>query len=143
MEIKPLAESTALEWFYFADADLDSALILNDAYHKHHAIICYHCQQAVEKYLKAFLCYNGMIPPKIHVLETLCALCSEFDVSFNDIAKDCAYLSPFAVHARYPLELEITNVNTARSLEIAQKIKGFPLLANLKAKLLNEAGSSE
>ena len=25
---------TALEWFYFADADLDSALILNDAHHK-------------------------------------------------------------------------------------------------------------
>jgi len=32
-------------------------------------------QQAVEKNLKAFLCYNGVIPPKIHVLETLCACC--------------------------------------------------------------------
>ena len=129
---------TTLEWFFFADADFDSAQILNNAYRKHSEIICFHCQQAVEKYLKAFLCYNGVITPKIHVLETLCALCSEFDSSFNDIAKDCAYLSPFAVHARYPLELEINDVNMTKSLEIAQKIKDFTPIAGLKAKLLNE-----
>ena len=129
---------TVLEWFYFADADFDSALILNDAHRKHNAIICYHCQQAVEKYLKAFLCYNGMIPPKIHALETLCALCSEFDSSFNNIAKDCAYLSPFAVNARYPLEMEITSANTLKSLEITRKIKDFSPLVELKAKLLEE-----
>jgi HEPN domain-containing protein len=124
-----------LEWFYCADADLDSAIILNDAHRKHNSIICYHCQQAAEKYLKAFLCFNGVMPPKIHVLETLCALCSEFDSSFNNIAKDCAYLSPFAEQARYPLEMEITSLNTVRSLEIARKIKGFPAIAELRAKL--------
>jgi len=131
---------TTLEWFYFADADFDSALILNGAYRKHNEIICYHCQQAVEKYLKAFLCYNGVIPPKIHVLETLCALCSEFDSSFNNIAKDCAYLSPFAVHSRYPLEIEITDINITKSLEIARKIKDFTPIAGLKTKLINEKG---
>ena len=130
---------TVLEWFYFGDADFDSAQILYGAYRKHHGIICYHCQQAAEKYLKAFLCYNGVIPPKIHVLETLCALCSDFDPFFNTIAKDCAYLSPFAVHARYPLEMEITSQNTIKSLEIAQKIRDFPPLAELKAKLLEES----
>jgi len=133
---------TTLEWFYFADADFDSAQILNDAYRKHGEIICYHCQQAVEKYLKAFLCYSGIIPPKIHVLETLCALCSDFDSSFNNIARDCAYLSPFAVHARYPLEMEITNVNIVKSLEIAQKVKDFTPIVELKAKLINEKGEN-
>jgi len=126
---------TALEWLYFADADFDSALILNDAHRKHDSIICYHCQQAVEKYLKAFLCYNGVIPPKIHVLETLCALCSEFDTSFNDIAKECAYLSPFAVHARYPFEIEITSLHTTNALEIVEKIKNFLPIAELREKL--------
>jgi len=129
---------TTLEWLYFADADFDSAQILNNAYRKHSEIICYHCQQAVEKYLKAFLCYNGVIPPKIHVLETLCALCSEFDSSFNNIAKDCAYLSPFAVHARYPLEMEITDINIVKSLEIAQKVKDFTPIAELKTKLVKK-----
>jgi len=129
---------TILEWFYFADADFDSAQILNNAYRKHGEIICYHCQQAVEKYLKAFLCYNGIIPPKIHVLEALCALCSDFDSSFNNIVKDCAYLSPFAVHALYPLEIEITNVNIEKSLVIAQKVKDFTPIAELKEKLIKE-----
>ena len=141
MESKMMFASTALEWFYFADADLDSAFILKNAHRKHDAIICYHCQQAVEKYLKAFLCYNGLIPPKIHVLETLCALCSEFDASFNEIAKECAYLSPFAVHARYPLEMEITNANTVKSLEIVQKIRDFPVLAGLRTRLIKEANA--
>jgi len=127
-----------LEWFYFADADFDSALILNDANRKYNEIICYHCQQAVEKYLKAFLCYNNVIPPKIHVLESLCAMCSEFDSSFNNIAKDCSYLSPFAVKSRYPLEIEITDINTSKSLEIVREIKEFPPIAQLKAKLMNE-----
>ena len=124
-----------LEWLYFADADYDSALILNDAYRKHNEIICFHCQQAVEKYLKAFLCYNNIIPPKVHVLETLCAMCSEFDSSFNDIAKDCAYLSPFAVKARYPLEMKITDLNTTKALGIALKVKDFPAISELKIKL--------
>jgi HEPN domain-containing protein len=133
---------TSLEWFYFADADFDSTLILNDANRKHNTIICYHCQQAVEKYLKAFLCCNDVIPPKIHVFEALCALCSEFDSSFNDISRDCAYLSPFAIHARYPLEMEITGLNTVKSLEIARKRKDFPPITGLKAKLINEKGNS-
>ena len=127
---------TTLEWFYFADADFDSAIILSEAYRKHNEIICYHCQQAAEKYLKAVLCYNGVIPPKIHVLETLCALCSEFEPAFNEIAKDCAYLSPFAVRARYPLEIEVTEINTAKALEIARKVKCFPPLVELKEKLV-------
>jgi len=59
-------------------------------------------------------------------------LCSDFDSSFNSIARDCAYLSPFAVHARYPLELEITNINIIKSLEIAQKVKDFEPIAGLR-----------
>ena len=129
---------TTLEWLNFANADFDSAIILNDAHRKHNEIICYHCQQAVEKYLKAFLCYNGIVPPKIHVLEILCASCSDFDPSFNQIAKECAYLSPFAVHARYPLEIEITGSNAKKAMEIAEKVKNFKPITELKEKLLSE-----
>jgi hypothetical protein len=77
------------------------------------------------------------------VLETLCASCSEFDSSFDDIAKDCAYLTPYAVHTRYPLEIEVTSVNTEKSLEIVRKIKDFSPLAELKARLLSEADNLE
>jgi HEPN domain-containing protein len=129
---------TALEWLNFAEADLDSAKILNDAHRKHNEIICYHCQQAVEKYLKGFLYYNGLMPPKIHVLEMLCALCSDFNPVFNEIAKDCAYLSPFAVHARYPVEMSINDLNTKKALEIGEKINNFSPIVELREKLINE-----
>jgi len=79
-----------------------------------------------------------MIPPRIHTLEVLCASCSEFDSSFDEIAKDCAYLTPFAVHARYPLEMEITDANTMKSLEGVRKVQDFPPLAELRARLINE-----
>jgi len=65
-------------------------------------------------------------------------LCSDFDQSFNEIAKECAYLSPFAVHARYPFEIEISSLHTTNALEIAQKIKCFPPIAGLREKLLKE-----
>jgi HEPN domain-containing protein len=126
---------TALEWLNFAEADFDSAKILNDAHRKHNEIICYHCQQAVEKYLKGFLCYSGLIPPKIHVLETLCALCSNFNPAFNEIAKDCAYLSQFAVHARYPFEMTTSDLNTEKALKISEKIRNFFPITELRKKI--------
>jgi HEPN domain-containing protein len=124
-----------LEWFCFADADLDSARILKNAYKQHREIICYHCQQAVEKYLKGFLETQGIIPPKIHVLETLCALCSEKDEMFNEIARDCAYLSTFAVQSRYPHGMEITDANVEKALSIAEKVSLFAPIYTLKEKL--------
>jgi HEPN domain-containing protein len=124
-----------LEWFYFADADLDSAQILRNAYRQHKEIICYHCQQAVEKYLKGFLEAQGILPPRIHVLETLCALCSEKDEMFNEIAKDCAYLSAFAVQSRYPHGMEITDANVEKALSIAEKVSLFAPIYTLKEKL--------
>jgi HEPN domain-containing protein len=130
-----MENKVVLEWFVFADADLDSAQILKRAYRQHKEIICYHCQQAVEKYLKGFLTAQGIIPPKIHVLETLCALCSEKDITFNEVAKDCAYLSSFAVQARYPFEMEITDYNVEKSLAIAEKVSKFTPLLVLRERL--------
>jgi HEPN domain-containing protein len=43
---------TVSEWLYLADADVDSAKLLNELRPQHREIICYHCEQAVEKYLK-------------------------------------------------------------------------------------------
>jgi len=45
---------TTLEWFYFADADFDSATILNGAYRKLNEIVCYHCNKPQKNILKRF-----------------------------------------------------------------------------------------
>ena len=54
-------------WFRFADMDLDTAEVLQSIRPNHFEIICFHCQQAVEKYLKGYLIFSGVEkPPKIH-----------------------------------------------------------------------------
>jgi HEPN domain-containing protein len=48
-----------IEWIQIADDDIYSAQILDKASPKPYEIICYHCAQATEKYLKGYLAYNN------------------------------------------------------------------------------------
>jgi hypothetical protein len=45
------------EWFLIADADLGSAGFLQNMKPIPIEIICYHCQQSAEKFLKGFLAF--------------------------------------------------------------------------------------
>jgi HEPN domain-containing protein len=56
------------EWLQLAEDDLYSAKILNEAIRRPYEIICYHCAQATEKYLKAYLAFRDIIPKKTHDL---------------------------------------------------------------------------
>jgi HEPN domain-containing protein len=57
------------EWFEFASNDLKVAAHLFESMHKKPLeIICYHCQQAVEKVMKGYLIYNDVEPPYVHDL---------------------------------------------------------------------------
>ncbi len=67
--------------------------------------ICFHCQQAVEKFLKAFLIANGLDIRKTHNIEFLLSECADIDSDFAMIEpKD---LSDFGVDARYPGDMYI------------------------------------
>lgn len=46
---------------------------------------CFHCQQAVEKYLKTFLIWNGVEPEHTHHLGRLLDACAEYDPIFKTI----------------------------------------------------------
>lgn len=61
---------------------------------------CFHCQQAVEKSLKAFLIAMGYNIRKTHNIEYLLTECAEFDKEFSNI--DPKELSDFSVELRYP-----------------------------------------
>jgi HEPN domain-containing protein len=69
------------------------------------SVVCFHCQQMAEKYLKAFLLYHGKEIMKTHDIEYLLAECGEIDPAFNVI--DPKNLSDFGVSIRYPDELYI------------------------------------
>jgi HEPN domain-containing protein len=122
------------EWLYLAHEDIDSAKLLQAMRPQHREIIVFHCQQAAEKYLKAYLQSNGVTPPKIHELETLCELCANFDSAFDELAAACSILTPFGVQPRYPYEMNLTDGSTAKALQYAEQVSNFSAIVALKNK---------
>jgi HEPN domain-containing protein len=88
--------------------------------------LCFHCQQFVEKMLKAFLVSKNVEFEKVHNLEYLVKLCTDNDNSFSWIHEVARKLSEYAVEVRYPDEFYIPSVKEAREcFEIASKVKDF------------------
>ncbi len=65
-------------------------------------LVCFHCQQAAEKYLKALLQESGVYVPKTHDLQALLNLLLPFDASLAPLWKGMRSLSRHAVEYRYP-----------------------------------------
>ena len=118
-------EELVAEWFKFADADIDTALLLKEMRPQHREIICYHCEQAVEKYLKGFLVSKNQMPPKTHDLTNICNLCSEQDQNFSSLLPQCSYLKQFGVQPRYPKEMDISYTNVEQAIKYALKVRDF------------------
>ena len=73
-----------LPWVQRAENDITTARYLSENIHPGPIeIICFHCQQAAEKYLKAFLVWNDQEPSKTHDLIELAKLCTKFKVKLS------------------------------------------------------------
>ncbi|NLO76291.1 MAG: HEPN domain-containing protein [Clostridia bacterium] len=119
LNVKP-----AQKWYEMADNDLRSAEILK----RHLDLIentCYHCQQAVEKYLKGYLILNRVNPPKSHDLGFLCDKCIEVNEKFRQIRNHCSDLTVYAIQTRYPWHIEITERDMHDALNNARHIREF------------------
>ncbi len=62
---------------------------------------CFHCQQAAEKSLKAFLISRDEDYPHTHDLGRLIALCAKIEPKFNSLETTAKRLNPYAVDFRY------------------------------------------
>ena len=124
-----------VEWLKHADDNIDTALLLKEMRPQHYEIICYHCEQAVEKYLKGFLVFKGKMPPKTHDLNNLCTLCSEQDNSFQNLQPQCSYLTPFAVQPKYPNDLDITDADVEKAVKFALEVKNFGVIEKLRGDM--------
>lgn len=88
--------------------------------------ICFHCQQSVEKFLKAYLVMKKIDIGKTHNLEFLLELCKKQDIDFGNI--DVGNLSFYAVTVRYPDEFYTPSVQEAKEcFEIASAVRDFIL----------------
>lgn len=64
--------------------------------------ICFHCQQAVEKFLKAFLIYHDTEFPYTHNLKDLIDIAATIDPHITQFREKAEQLTPYAVEIRYP-----------------------------------------
>jgi HEPN domain-containing protein len=87
--------------------------------------ICFHCQQTAEKYLKWFLVWHDIDPPKIHNLVELGKLCEKITPEFAGLYTQYVYLNTYGVQQRYPSEMRIEKQDMDRALEYAKMVREF------------------
>jgi len=91
-------------WLQKAVNDLLSARILLGHDPPVLETACFHCQQTVEKVLKAFLVWKAVPFEKVHSLTYLLDLCEGQDPGYTSIRDRAETLAPYAVEVRYPGE---------------------------------------
>ena len=110
------------QWITKADRDLLAAQTIFAYKPLITDIICFHCQQASEKYLKAFILFKGEKITKTHSVDFLLQTCVTLDIDFSSM--DAKNLDDFAVEARYPdsfLSPELSEVEYY--LQLSTRIK--------------------
>lgn len=67
-------------------------------------VVCFHCQQAAEKYLKALLASLGVQPSRTHDLLALLQDTRTYLTTppAGQIENACIILNPYAIEVRYP-----------------------------------------
>ena len=120
-------KKTVKNLIFLANGDLKTA---EDELKTKNAVtntVCFHTQQCVEKYLKAYLSLVGHPFGKTHDIAELIELCKRYDKEFEKLYQLNAHrLTRYAVEVRYPDEFYIPSVKEAKeSIEIAENVKKF------------------
>jgi len=122
------------DWLAFAKENLLFAQAgMEEDFSPYHTV-CFLCQGSAEKYLKAFLLWNGWELKKTHDLSELLDLCCEYDTSFEKLFPECELLNDYITEGRYPGDLPFEGIgkNEAdKALDAARKIQEY-VLQNLK-----------
>jgi len=109
------------EWLKRARSNFERAKAGKISEHILYEDICFDCQQAVEKSLKALLVNYEVIFPRTHSISRLIELLEENGIIVPDKIKDAITLTEYAVITRYPGEYEpVDEEEYEEALEIAE-----------------------
>jgi HEPN domain-containing protein len=125
MDNAKLAETR--QWLIKSQRDLKAAyvLLINNEESLLDAVV-YHCQQAAEKALKAYLTYQEQVVKKTHDLDVLLDICSLFEPGFHDLKDIADTLTPYATEFRYPGDvIEPERSEAEEALEMATLVLDF------------------
>lgn len=88
-------------------------------------IVCFHAQQAVEKYLKAYLTSLELYFEKTHNIEDLVLLVAQKEAAILDFKEIGTELTPYAVETRYPEFEEPALEDAENAVKIAAEFRDF------------------
>jgi len=114
------------EWIEKGDHDLGSAKLIFLHIPEYFDTIAFHCQQAVEKYLKALLIYFEIDFKRSHDLMYLLDLLSQ-SIEIKESMYDSAILlNGFSVQIRYPDNtVYLSSEELETSISIAQDFRDY------------------
>lgn len=112
---------SARDWLMKADEDIAVAEYLLKT-SKFYADVCFHCEQAAEKSLKAFLVYHRITPKKTHNLPILAEECIRMNSSLAEITSCCDSLSKLYIPTRYSFKIEFNLTNAEESMKLAKEV---------------------
>jgi HEPN domain-containing protein len=118
------------EWIDKADHDLGSAKLIYLHIPDYFDTIAFHCQQAVEKYLKAILDYYGIEFQRSHNLVYLLEMVSGKIEILDERYDNAILLNGFSVQIRYPdRTIYLTKEELEMSIKIAEDFRTFAITA--------------
>ena len=124
----PIPEAKA--WMIKAWRDLETARLTAAGEPPFYDVAVYHCQQAAEKAVKAFLVHHEKPYEKTHDVEVLVGLACEIDGQFSKLTDAADALTPYATRFRYPnaiFAVEPQPVECDEALQNARAIYEFVL----------------
>jgi HEPN domain-containing protein len=101
-QFDPILLSNTKEWLLWAKEDLDAAALVLNAPSPLVRTALFHCQQAVEKTMKAFLTWHDACFREVHNLEELGEFCIRLDSTLASAVTSGTPLTKYAVRFRYP-----------------------------------------
>lgn len=123
MPLDPARVEDTKAWLVKAAVDLRAAQLDLDASPPLCEDAVFHCQQAAEKSLKAFLAWHDQPFRKTHDLEEIGTLCLEADPSLQSLVDRAVPLTEYAWRFRYPGEpIEPSREEAQEALLLAREV---------------------
>jgi HEPN domain-containing protein len=91
------------EWLEKADEDFNFADANLREGSGFYAQLCFHFQQAGEKFLKAYIIGKGLPFDRVHDLVHLLKTCSVHAPEFSELKEECIFLNTAYIETRYPV----------------------------------------
>ena len=88
-------------------------------------VAAFHCQQAVEKLLKAYLVHRAHAFERTHDLVELLEWCAQYDSAFARLHGLVEPLIPYAVRFRYPGPADPSVEQVRSALEAVHEVRQF------------------